>query len=348
MHLSPSYSTTISTPFAAFVWSLPRKVPLRRIIVILFGIALSGYLLLRSAFPVKYHQQSFPQMAHDVASFNKSTIVNRKDFTWQQVFPDFYVYSVYPLALDASEIHITLIGRVDADFWLKTVCYCSYSYDSEAESLQQPDDIVEGFLDSFPEAHTEEGNSLVAGRLRCPFSVTAHHSKNVLLWCAYEKQSGLVAFATPVALKKSLTKLSFAHCGSPIYGIYNDQPAAVVEFIEYYRLMGVSEFFWNWFDLDLEGNTMKVLKYYEAEGVVHLTHWVLPFGGGVGGKSVHYHGQVAALYDCVMRTAGSFDYTVIGKWGHITVCDWFEFFPSLIKHEECLACYGTIHFKKYD
>ena len=308
MHLPTSYFTTISAAVAVFVWSLARKVPARRIILIFFGIALSGYLLFRSAFPVKYHPQNFPQMAHDVASFNKSIIINRINFTWQQVFPDFYVYSVYPLALDASEIHITLIGPVDEDFWLKTVCYCSYSYDSGADSLQQPDDIVEGLLEALPEAHASQGNNLVAGRLRCPFPVTAHHSRSVLLWCAYEKQSGLVAFATPVVLKKSPTKLSFAHCGSPIYGIYNDQPAAVVEFIEHHRLMGVTKFFWN--GLEVRDKLVNVLKYYEDQGVVQLNQWVLPWNE-TSGTSVHYYGQVAAQYDCVMKTAGLFDYTVI-------------------------------------
>ena len=48
------------------------------------------------------------------------------EFQWQEIFSDFHVYSLYPLALDSSEIHITMIGPSDYSFWSDTLCQCIY------------------------------------------------------------------------------------------------------------------------------------------------------------------------------------------------------------------------------
>ncbi|OWA50805.1 hypothetical protein BV898_15312 [Hypsibius exemplaris] len=111
----------------------------------------------------------------------------------------------------------------------------------------------------------------------------------------------------PVVTDQEPANLTFAHCGL-IFGLYNENQAAVVEFIEYYRLMGVSKFFWN--GMEIGERTMEVLRYYEKKGIMQLSNWILPFNQ-TSGKSVHYHGQVAMRYDCILKTAAHYDYTVI-------------------------------------
>jgi Glycosyltransferase family 92 len=119
----------------------------------------------------------------------------------------------------------------------------------------------------------------------------------------------MLTFPTPKLVPQLPPKMSFAHCGAPIWGRV-DRPAGIIEFIEYYRLMGVSKFFW--YDMDASNRTRDVLRYYASKGVVHLTKWILPWTQSEG-KVIHYFGQLAALYDCAMKTSASHDHTVVCK-----------------------------------
>ena len=178
----------------------------------------------------------------------------------------------------------------------------------EENGMTRSNITVSGRLAQLPEAHLSEHHNMIAGRIRCPFPEGARNTTHTQVQCHRAAQSGAAFFLTPVILTRPPPRLSFAHCGSPIFGMYNKNPALVVEFIEYYRLMGVTKFFWN--GLGVRDKLANVLKYYEDQGVVQLNQWVLPWNE-TSGRSVHYYGQVAAQYDCVMKTAGLFDYTVI-------------------------------------
>jgi len=49
---------------------------------------------------------------------------------------------------------------------------------------------------------------------------------------------------------------------------------SLVEFIEFYRIIGADKFFfYNYF---IETEDRQILKYYEDIGVVEVFHWTLP------------------------------------------------------------------------
>ncbi|OWA50840.1 hypothetical protein BV898_15345 [Hypsibius exemplaris] len=240
---------------------------------------------------------------------------NRPDFTWREVFAShvssFYVYSIYSVVgLTAStELHVVVLAS--GDVWDKT--NCSFRFYDPFSSRVDDDIVINGtfILEKLPESHDEDGTSInmAAGRLRLGLPETTINMTHVDVYCRHNVYgySGTVTYSIPAVTTKEPANLTFAHCGL-IYGLYNENQAAVVEFIEYYRLMGVSKFYWN--GLAVGERTMEVLRYYEKKGIMQFTNWILPFNE-TSGKSVHYHGQVAMQYDCMLKTATNYDYTVM-------------------------------------
>ncbi|XP_046573129.1 beta-1,4-galactosyltransferase galt-1-like [Haliotis rubra] len=84
----------------------------------------------------------------------------------------------------------------------------------------------------------------------------------------------------------------FAVCIPPLFGKIN--PLRLVEFIELSRLLGSNHFtFYTYF---VSEDVMRVLKYYERQGVVTVMPWYIPVK-----KRIWYKGQSAAVGDCLLR-----------------------------------------------
>ncbi|OWA50841.1 hypothetical protein BV898_15346 [Hypsibius exemplaris] len=256
-----------------------------------------------------------PQVAAEITDPSTSTVSDDVKqtisqsltaFHWQKVFTDFYVYSVYPNALDSSDLHVVLFGpNRDNQFWSADVCSCVY-YSTDLESSLN-NITVKGRLEVLPESKPYEGHNIGAGRLKCPFPREAVQQPLLDVRCQHGSKSGAATFRTPAVMSEPPPKLTFALCGL-IHGFVNEQQAVVIEYIEYYRLMGVTKIFWQ--GIDVGDKTRKLLQYYEDEGVMEFREWKVPYNR-TAGDSAHYYGQVAAQYDCIMRTAGLFDYTII-------------------------------------
>ncbi|OQV12724.1 hypothetical protein BV898_13044 [Hypsibius exemplaris] len=157
------------------------------------------------------------------------------------------------------------------------------------------------------------GLTWTAARLKCPFPEAAQTFGYVTLQCRYERfpggsSSGSVTLACPEVPRSPPTNLTFAHCGPPLHTNY-DRPAVIVEFVEYYRLMGVTKFYE--YDFDTSKNTKAVLNYYKKEGIMEVTNWNLP---DVVGRGIHYFGQIALLYDCLLKSSLTHDYTVFSDF----------------------------------
>jgi hypothetical protein len=239
---------------------------------------------------------------------------SRSPFQWQQMFMDFYFYSLYPTvgSGDSVEIHATIAGSGrDRNFWKAGVCHCLYHSTDKPPLLTLK---VKGVIEQLSESHWDY--TMIAGRVRCPFPNDVQNSPSnyslVDFRCQYGNLFGVLTFHTPDVIDRSPSKLTFAQCGAPMWGRV-DRPAALVEFIEYNRLMGVSKFFW--YDMDVTNKTRDILRYYEKKGLLDLTKWSLPWKSD-GKLTIHYYGQIAALYDCAMKTAGIYDYTVVCMYVH--------------------------------
>ena len=107
-------------------------------------------------------------------------------------------------------------------------------------------------------------------------------------------------------------------CVPPIRGDkYKD---SIVEWIEFYRIIGVSHFLL--YDLSIGKQTLEILKLYEKKGIVSIFPWKIPscqeiyhmentskesfarFSCSDGKFWVHYFGQRGAGQDCLHRAVG--------------------------------------------
>ncbi|OQV16811.1 putative Galactoside 2-alpha-L-fucosyltransferase 1 [Hypsibius exemplaris] len=229
-------------------------------------------------------------------------------FEWQKVFEDFYVYSAYYVAGQSTpEVHVVILApAVDGRFWNFVFCFCHFRNDRTSSGQER---VKRAKLQRLPDEHSDDENCTVtAGRLWCALprlQAPETHWMEMDVRCRYGRTSGAATLQVSHVRKgPEPRELSFAHCGPPIYGQY-DRPAAVVEFVEYYRLMGVGRFIW--YPMNVSSRTQTVLDYYVREGVMELTNWTIP--EEVGAR-VHYFGQLAQIYDCFLKTSMQFDYTI--------------------------------------
>ncbi|XP_055355378.1 beta-1,4-galactosyltransferase galt-1-like [Paramacrobiotus metropolitanus] len=105
--------------------------------------------------------------------------------------------------------------------------------------------------------------------------------------------------------------LSMALCGPIVFG-QDIRPEHIVEWVEYYRIMGVSKFFIPVYYTspfsDVPAELLWVLWYYEDLELVEVVNWTLPVEIE---RKVHYNGQLAAINGCVMKAYGYWDYVVV-------------------------------------
>ncbi|OQV16810.1 hypothetical protein BV898_08983, partial [Hypsibius exemplaris] len=244
----------------------------------------------------------------------RPSVVVLPTFKWQKIFEDFYVYSAYyTQGNSTAEVHAVILGPTkDKGFWQTTDCFCDFRSVARRDNATQQEGVLRrARLERLPEGHADEGRNISAGRLRCRIPPTVgnqSHWDEMTVKCRYVKAltSGTATLAISHFKERPSVprKMSFAHCGAPIFGGY-DRPAALVEFVEYYRLMGVERFFWYPVNVSLRSET--VLEHYVRDGVMEVIRWTMPRAVG---ERVHNFGQLAQIYDCILRTGLEYDYTV--------------------------------------
>ncbi|OWA52539.1 hypothetical protein BV898_16991 [Hypsibius exemplaris] len=227
-------------------------------------------------------------------------------YEWRTVYENLYVYSVYPVPQwdTIPQMHVVILA--DDTNYISANCSCRYHHSRTASRAAEI--TVPAKLEMLPNSNVSpgQGYNIVAGRLRCPYpEEAALNMASLQILCREGNRSGEASFRIPVASTRPPEPLTFAHCGI-IYRDYHE-PGAIIEFIEYYRLMGVSDFFWNTWGTD--GKQRKVLQYYQQTGFLHLTEWILPFIDE-DGKSVYMDGQMAGIYDCMLKLAPHYDYAI--------------------------------------
>ncbi|OWA52540.1 hypothetical protein BV898_16992 [Hypsibius exemplaris] len=240
---------------------------------------------------------------HFPLSFTSHTFINYK---WRAVYENLYVYSVYPVPQwdTIPQMHVVILA--DDTNYLSANCSCRYHHSRTASRAAEI--TVPGKLEMLPNSNVSPTQvfNIVSGRLRCPYpEEAALNMASLQILCREGSRSGEATFRIPVAASRPPEPLTFAHCGV-LYGDYHN-PGAIIEFVEYHRLMGVSAFFWNTWRM--EEKQKQVLRYYQQAGILHLTEWVLPFSPA-DGKYVYIDGQMAGIYDCLLKVAPFYDYAV--------------------------------------
>lgn len=97
----------------------------------------------------------------------------------------------------------------------------------------------------------------------------------------------------------------FALCVKPFHYAY-DRAVWLVEFIEFYRIMGVQHFLF--YNHTVGTNVQRVLEHYQKSNLLTVLPWDLPLRSQ---KDIRTEGIFAALNDCIFRTSHRFRYTVV-------------------------------------
>ena len=100
-------------------------------------------------------------------------------------------------------------------------------------------------------------------------------------------------------------------CVSPIFGRF-DAVADLVEFVEVSRVFGAEKF--QLYNSSIGRRVDRCVREYVSRGVVDVQPWNLPTDIA---RSVHYHGQILAINDCLYR--------LMYRTGHLLVHDLDEF-----------------------
>ncbi|VDI66977.1 Hypothetical predicted protein [Mytilus galloprovincialis] len=92
---------------------------------------------------------------------------------------------------------------------------------------------------------------------------------------------------------KSEVKGDLAVCVPPLFGTVNS--LRLLEFIEFSIILGYKHF--TFYSQNVTNETLKILKLYQKEGLVTILDWPLP----IQEDWIWYHGQSAAVWDCLYR-----------------------------------------------
>ena len=110
--------------------------------------------------------------------------------------------------------------------------------------------------------------------------------------------------------KPLTSKRNFTLCLSPLFG--NSNIYRFVEWIELNKMLGADMFFIYNYTSDVK--ISKVLDFYSNRGIVKIIQWSIPEisteANVTTSVRIHYHGQIAALNDCLYRNKYESEYIV--------------------------------------
>ncbi|XP_053967259.1 beta-1,4-galactosyltransferase galt-1 [Anastrepha ludens] len=122
----------------------------------------------------------------------------------------------------------------------------------------------------------------------------------------------------------ALSKPVLSVCVGTLQQNYSDV-LRVAEFIEVYRILGARHFYF--YHLSASEDVMRLLKYYQREGIVDILQWNVP---PELLPEVHYIGNMAQINDCVYRAM------VVDNYRYAAIVDLDEILIPL-KHNSLLA-----------
>lgn len=105
----------------------------------------------------------------------------------------------------------------------------------------------------------------------------------------------------------------FGACGSPWYDFVGGRDAtAMVEWIEYYKLLGVQNFHIPQTSLTMDHDMTKVWNYYQAEGTLEVIDFPVPIERYVGDKTYELKKSIEKVShsSCLLRNMHRYKYIV--------------------------------------
>ncbi|XP_023349720.1 uncharacterized protein LOC111718378 [Eurytemora carolleeae] len=105
------------------------------------------------------------------------------------------------------------------------------------------------------------------------------------------------------ALKRNLS--GFSVCVKPLYNNH-DRALWFLEFIEFYRLLGATHFFF--YNHTVGPHVSSIIRHYQKKNVITLLPWNLPIESKT---KIRNEGQFSAFNDCTYRSMYRFKYTAV-------------------------------------
>ena len=105
----------------------------------------------------------------------------------------------------------------------------------------------------------------------------------------------------PINSPHSSNSRVLSACVPPLHGDFDDV-IQLIEWIELNKLLGVE--FFTFYVSSVSERVKYVLKYYADEDELEVLQWSLP----IPDDEIHYHGQLAAINNCLYRNKASTQY----------------------------------------
>ena len=126
----------------------------------------------------------------------------------------------------------------------------------------------------------------------------------------------------------SAVNRTFSICVPPIHTYSNFKE--LIEWIELTMLLGVEHF--TFYKVSMSKRMEQVLSYYSKRGLVEVLPWQMPKDLS---KDMHYHGQLAAINDCLYRNRNSTKYLAFNDLDEYIIprgkdtTTWADMMPNL-------------------
>ncbi|XP_055340653.1 uncharacterized protein LOC129589802 [Paramacrobiotus metropolitanus] len=264
------------------------------------------------------YDDSFPRIQHfDLALSAQwkqcdpmlSSVVHGSltDPQWHSVIDNVFVYSAFMTDKYPPQrtVEIMALAEIWQDRFLeREVCWCQFQRESEAADGESVSSSMRIENERRLDRHRRKYGHV---RLICDIPQNAITS-SVVARCQSRTACGAVQLPVHQLPPHPPKPLTFALCVAVLFGEISAN--GVVEFIEYYRLLGFDKFLF--YKHDVPADVQRVLEYYRQEGVLDLYTWIVPgLNMSETSKDVWYFAQAGALNDCTERTGYTWDYTFI-------------------------------------
>lgn len=212
---------------------------------------------------------------------------NKFQVNFEEILPQIFLYSAFLDTRDTiAKVRLVIVtmsnSRIPSSVW----CHFSASGNT--------DEILSSEV-SFYETCENHSKDYAAYIASC--KIPRHDVNGSSVWISDKPGPPNTKETPPIRViynrPSNNASGKYAVCIPPLFGKVN--VVRLAEFIEFSRILGAEHF--TFYNNSVEGDIKQVLEYYELLNIATTLPWSLP----IANEKIWYHGQSAAVWDCLYR-----------------------------------------------
>lgn len=216
----------------------------------------------------------------------KQIHLNKYQANFEEILPKIFLYSAF-LDTRGTIANIRMVIVTLAGKQIPTTVWCHFSISGNS------DELISSEV-SFYETCENHSKNFAAYIASCKVPRDDVNLSSV--WISDKPDPPNTKETPPIRIiynKPSNKSGKYAVCIPPLFGKVN--VLRLAEFIEFTRILGAEHF--TFYNNGVEGDIKHVLEYYGLLNIATTLPWSLP----VANDKIWYHGQSAAVWDCLYR-----------------------------------------------